>query len=120
LDVFCASPKLGNCEPEELPVAFVVGGGPKLSPKPGKSGSFSSSSSSHDLALVEVLLPHADMIVLLNSVCDEVFVVDVDVVKACEQSLCLMLFLRVSVCEIFGVVENFFSEEKCSLVGFER
>jgi len=24
------------------------------------------------------------------------------------------------VCEIFGVVENFFSEEKCSLVGFER
>ena len=62
------------------------------------------------------------MILLLNSVCDdEVFVVDVDVVKACEQSLCLMLFqLRVSVCEIFGVVENFFSEEKCSLVGFER
>ena len=57
LDVFCASPKLGNCD-EEL-VVVVVGGGPK----PGKSGSFSSSSSSHDLA-VEVLLPHADMILL--------------------------------------------------------
>ena len=56
-DVVRASPKLGNCE-EELVVA-LVGGGPKLSSKPGKSGSFSSSSSSHDLA---VLLPHADMI----------------------------------------------------------
>ena len=47
---------------------------------------------------------------------DEVCVVDVDGVKACEQSLCLKLFLRVSVCEIFGVVETFFSEEKWSLV----
>jgi len=34
--------------------------------------------------------------------------------------VCDVVFLRVSVCEIFGVVETFFSEKKCTLVGFER
>jgi hypothetical protein len=72
---------------------------------------------------VEVLLPHADMIVLLNSVCDdEVFVVDVDVVKACEQSLCVMLCVCASVCVRFlGSSKPFFRRRNGVLcVGFEK